>query len=175
MLTAKEFGNIALGRLKNFWVGFYLTLASFIVAIVAFALYGKTAAIMFDEPNRYNTVFTVMCIWIYVLVILNTVLVGRTPVFLKVINILPILFLIFSLMEFIEPCLEYIGMWVMKLGMLDPVKTAAAPQVIATSVMYAIAAVLLLVASFFNLTRSDKEVKVKKQAATTVAPEAEVN
>ncbi|MBE7086977.1 MAG: hypothetical protein E7369_01595 [Clostridiales bacterium] len=136
-------------NLKRLNVGFYFTLLSLIVSVAALVLFIITYNIFGYNFNRMVFFMTFLSIWLMGFITVNTIFMGEKPFWVSYLYVLITVLLVFSFVQFLNPCLSPIGIYFTVHNMGD-VETNAlgVPRSIATGVLYLIAIVCNLVASF---------------------------
>lgn len=135
-------------NLKSLHVGFFFTLLSLILSIVALVLFVITYNIFGYNLNRWVFLMTFMSIWLMGFVTVNTIFNGEQPFWVSYLYVIVTTLLVFSLVQFINPCLSPIGVYfTVNMGDVET-NALGVPRAIATAVFYVLAIIFNLIASF---------------------------
>lgn len=144
-------------KFKRLNVGFYITLLSFISAVVSLIMFMATYSVFKYSFNRWVFFMTFLSIWAMGFMLVNTFLVGDKPFWVSYVYVLISVMLVLSLVKFINPCLSPIGIYFTVHNMGD-VETNAigVPYSLVTAGFYLVAIISNLVASFLPSVKKDK-------------------
>lgn len=144
-------------RLKVPSVGFYFLALALIVAVAAFVTSFKVYGIFGYHTNRWVVFTSFAAIWLLAFFIVNTLFAGEKPFWTMPLFAAVCALLVFAAVLFIQPCLSPIGVYFTVHNMGDvEVNALGVPRAIVTTVLYVVALVLTLIASFCPLTVKEK-------------------
>lgn len=134
-------------------VAFATTLAAFILGLVVYNIFGYTV-------NRWGVFCTVAALWLMGFLLVNSLLAGERPFWTAPLYALVCLLITFSAVLFIQPCLSPIGIYFTVNNMGDVEANAAGvPRAIVTTVLYVVAVLAMIAASFLPAVAEKKEVE----------------
>lgn len=141
-------------KMKRLGVGFYFAAVSLIFTAAALAMFLRTYNVFGYVINRWALFMTLLTLWCLLFRTMNTLFVGEKPFWASYVHVLVSLFLVFSLLLVIKPCLSPIGIYFTVHNMGD-VETNAigVPASIVTAACYLLAIVCNLIAAFSSSER----------------------
>ena len=143
-------------KIKKPSIGFWLVTASFLLSIVAFVLYFMTYSALGYNQEYWVIAMMIFAFWSFACLLVNGILVGNKPFFMDVFYALATFALVFATIKFITPCLSPIGIYFTVHNMGDVEANAiGVPRAIAGVVLYLLAIVCVVVASFMNLSKKE--------------------
>jgi len=144
-------------KIKRLRAGFYLNALSLVACIVAMIMFLYTYGVFSYQINRWVFTMTFIAVWGLAFMCINTLIVGEKPFWVSYINVLTPFLILLSAILFISPCLSPIGIY-FTVGNMGDVETNAVgvPAAITTAIIYVVALLLNVVASFFKLAKEDE-------------------
>lgn len=148
-------------NIKKPGAGFYLIAASLILTIVGFCFFFSSYDVFGFVYSRWVIALTVLALWSMVVLLANGLYGGEHPVWITLFYLIIVFGLAVSAIEFIKPGLGNIATYfTVNMGDMETYAIAV-PRTITGVVMYVLATVCAVIASFFRMTlRSAEEKRV---------------
>ncbi len=153
-----KFGQFVLKvvkKIKKPSVGFYLSLASLVFAIVACVLYFLTYdALHFTD--RWVTALTFIGLWSLVFLTVSALVTGNKPFYVDIFYVIAAFTLTVAALKFLVPCLSPIGIYyTVTMGDMESYAVGV-PRCIACCVFFVVSVVCLIVSAFFRISKKEE-------------------
>ncbi len=145
-------------KLKKPSAGFYVLASGFVLAIVAFILSFATYDAFGYRRNLWVIAMMILSLWSMLCLLCNALLAGDRPAFMDVFYLIAAFGLGISALLFFTPCLSPIGIYFTVHNMGDVEANAVGvPRAIACIVIFVLAVICVIAASFMRLSAKRKE------------------
>ncbi|MCH5162810.1 MAG: hypothetical protein J1G38_04905 [Clostridiales bacterium] len=150
-------------KFKKPSVGFYLLVASTVLAIAAFVMYSLTYDALTYASDKWVIASMVIAFWCLGCLMLTSVISGNGAKITDVFYWLGVMSLTLALFKFITPCLSPIGVYfTVNMGNMEAYSIGV-PRGIAGAVLYVLSVLSLIVSAFFSPTVSEKKKEKKRK------------
>lgn len=143
-------------KIRNAGFGFYLLIISFVFGVLGFVYYKMTYSVFRYSDDRWAVTMTILSLWFTLFMIVDTLFIGKNPLFSRAFYALAVFMLTYSLLRLLTPCLSPIGIY-FTVGNMGDVETnnKAVPLCIIASIFYLVSILTLFAGGILGTTRKE--------------------